>query len=162
MSSGEQKELMSIFMDTFPMRIRDIYVVHQPWYFTMFWNMVRPFMKTKLTKRVHLLGSRMSELYEAVDPAVLPPAFGGTNIDTYDRYLLEVEDRERRTGRIGGFAIPFSVEDPTGAGGAGAAAAAAATATAPAAALRAASAPPAVADDEPTHVIGDLDDKVTL
>lgn len=78
MSSAEQKELMSMFTDTMPLRVRDIWVMHQPWYFTMFWNMVRPFLKKKLTKRVHMLGNNLERMYEAIDPAVLPPDVGGT------------------------------------------------------------------------------------
>lgn len=35
MDSAQQKELMGIFMDKFPLRIRHIYVIHQPWYFSM-------------------------------------------------------------------------------------------------------------------------------
>lgn len=35
MDSAQQKELMGIFMDKFPLRIRHIYILHQPWYFSM-------------------------------------------------------------------------------------------------------------------------------
>jgi hypothetical protein len=34
LSSEQQKEIQSIFMDPFPIRIRKIYIVHQPWYFS--------------------------------------------------------------------------------------------------------------------------------
>jgi hypothetical protein len=41
MSRKEQQEMMSIFTDTFPLRIRDIWVIHQPWYFSVFWGLVK-------------------------------------------------------------------------------------------------------------------------
>lgn len=41
MDSKEQKEMMALATQTFPMRIRAIYLVHQPWYFSLFWAIVR-------------------------------------------------------------------------------------------------------------------------
>jgi hypothetical protein len=38
---AEQKEMMSFATDTIPMRIRDIYLIKQPWYFTLFWKLVK-------------------------------------------------------------------------------------------------------------------------
>ena len=41
MDKKEQQEMMSLATQTFPMRIRGIYLVDQPWYFSFFWAIVR-------------------------------------------------------------------------------------------------------------------------
>jgi len=115
MDSAEQKQMMSLATDTFPMRIRDIYVIHQPWYFTFFWTLVRPFLKAKLVKRLHLLGNKLDELHKIVKPEDLPTDFGGTLNEPLTAFLDNMEKIEKEKGYIGGFAIPLSVDDPTGA-----------------------------------------------
>ena len=105
MSAADQKELMSAGVDTFPMRIRDIYVVKQPAYFSVFWALVKPFLKAKLTKRLHLLGDDLPALHKLVDPAGLPADFGGALPLDLGGFLDELEAREaggigeRRAGR---------------------------------------------------------------
>ena len=104
--------------DTFPMRIRSILLIHQPWYFSMFWAIVRPFLRAKLTKRLQLLGSNLAALHKLVPAAVLPAAFGGTLVDAdepSDWLIAGMRRREHEgSGSIGGWALPLSVEDPTG------------------------------------------------
>jgi hypothetical protein len=114
MDSAEQKEMMAVASDTFPMRIRAILLVHQPWYFTMFWSIVRPFLKAKMTKRLKLLGSDLTALHALVPPASLPAEFGGCAPEPRDWLLQAMRRQERETGSIGGWALPLSVEDPTG------------------------------------------------
>jgi retinaldehyde-binding protein 1 len=114
MSGADQKKMMAAGADTFPMRIRDIYVIHQPWYFSTFWAIVKPFLKEKITKRLHILGKDVSALHKFVDPAGLPSDFGGQRSVDLSAFLDELEKVEKQKWNIGGFAIPFSVEDPTG------------------------------------------------
>lgn len=111
----EQQKLMSAGLDTFPMRIREIYLIHQPSWFSVFWAIVKLFIKAKLAKRLHLLGQNTAALHEVVDPANLPPEFGGTLDEPLTKFLDDMEAQEKATGMIGGFAFPLSVEDPTGA-----------------------------------------------
>lgn len=86
--------------------------------FSMFWALVRPFLKAKLVQRLRLLGSDLAALHAVVPAAVLPPAFGGTLRDEdepADWLLTDMCRREREGGgMIGGWALPLSVEDPTG------------------------------------------------
>jgi len=131
--------------DTVPIRLRDIWVVKQPWYFSAFWAVVKPFMKKKLTKRVHLLGNDLPALHAAIDPANLPPEFGGTGTMGWDEWIDSAVEQEKKTSMLGGFALPLDVNDPTGEVRRAAAATAAAAGTAGAASAPAADAAAAVA-----------------
>jgi hypothetical protein len=113
-SSAEQKEMMELSTQTFPIRVRDIYVIQQPWYFSIFWAIVKPFLSSKLTKRLHLLGNDLETLHKAVAAEGLPQDFGGTLNESQTAFLDMCEAKEKEHGTIGGFAIPFDVEDPTG------------------------------------------------
>jgi hypothetical protein len=115
MNSKDQQEVMAAGTDTFPLRIRDIYVIHQPWYFSIFWAIVKPFLKAKLTKRLHLLGDDVAALHKVVDPKGLPADFGGALPYDLSGFLDAMEKQELARGEIGGFVVPMSLEDPTGA-----------------------------------------------
>jgi len=163
---------MAMGTDTFPLRIRSILLIHQcaAWGkrrglngalatpaapparagpgTSLFWSIVRPFLKAKLTKRLRLLGADLPALHAIVPREVLPPEFGGTLSDSAepaDWLLADMRRRERDRGSIGGWALPLSVEDPTGAVRRAAAAAAVAAAAAPSVA----DVPPAAAATPP-------------
>jgi len=61
-----------------------------------------------------MLGKDVSALHKFVDPSGLPEDFGGKRSIDLSKFLDDLENEEKRTGNIGGFAVPFSVEDPTG------------------------------------------------
>jgi hypothetical protein len=67
-----------------------------------------------MTKRLRLLGKDLAALHALIPPASLPVEFGGCATEPRDWLLQDMRRQERETGSIGGWALPLSVEDPTG------------------------------------------------
>ncbi len=61
---------------------------------TFLWAIVRPFMKRKLTERIHFLGKDWSKLHAIVDPKDLPPAFEGT-LEISHSWFIDSDKRGR-------------------------------------------------------------------
>lgn len=138
-SDPQHAKLLSFGMDTMPIRIRSLLVVHQPAWFSWFWALIKFFFKKKLRDRLVLLGTDLARLHAVVPAASLPPAFGGTLIEAPGAFLDRLEAKVAAAGgMMGGFMLPLQVNDPTGAQRR--AAAAAAGAAQPAAAAPAAAA----------------------
>lgn len=108
------KENLTMAAETFPLRVRHIYITHQPWWLNMFAVVMKPFVKSKLLKRMKLLGNDMSKLHEFIEPDQLPTDFGGTAPEGRLEFWKQLKQKEETTGFIGGFALPLAVHDPTG------------------------------------------------
>jgi len=63
----------------FPIRMRRIIVVNQPWWMRAIWGAVWRLLDPKLRTRVKFLGPDFESLHQMICKDLLPPTLGGTN-----------------------------------------------------------------------------------
>ncbi|XP_067664781.1 retinaldehyde-binding protein 1-like [Haliotis asinina] len=74
---SDLQKMVNMLQGAFPIRFKGVHFLYQPWYFSWTYALVRPFMKTKMTERVHIHGSNLEKFHQVLDPCTLPPDFGG-------------------------------------------------------------------------------------
>ena len=78
-----------------PMRLRDLYACHAPWFVGLMLAMVKPFMKKKLRDRVEIYDKDTANMLDSagLKPEQVPPAFGGTLDLDHSWYVKEMVGR---------------------------------------------------------------------
>jgi hypothetical protein len=67
------------FFQILAIRFKGAYILEPPIYMDWLWFFLKPFMSSKISSRVHLLGDNYSSLSTLVgDISILPKEFGGS------------------------------------------------------------------------------------
>ncbi|KAL1430459.1 hypothetical protein MTO96_014904 [Rhipicephalus appendiculatus] len=81
-------KLLYLMQDCYPIRVKALYVTHNPALFDILFAAAKRFMKPKLLQRVRLLGHDLEKLHSLLPADVIPQEAGGTH-ELYDYDKLE-------------------------------------------------------------------------
>lgn len=89
------RRIFRLLQDCFPLRIKAVYITNSPVLSDILLAIGKPFMKSKLLQRIHLLGDNVEKLRVLVPDDVIPEANGGTHESyDYDETERELHSRE--------------------------------------------------------------------
>jgi retinaldehyde-binding protein 1 len=92
----ELQRLKLGFLKVSPLRLASICILEQPWYVTVMMSVVKPFLSSKLRKRIHSWGSEWHKLFAMHPPEQLPSEFHGTGHVKWDPQLEPKFSRHTR------------------------------------------------------------------
>ncbi|EDS28629.1 conserved hypothetical protein [Culex quinquefasciatus] len=72
------KKTVEVVQEAFPMRFKAFHVLHEPFYFDAILAVLKPFLKDKIRRRIHLHGHNLNSLHKYISKDFLPAEYGGT------------------------------------------------------------------------------------
>ncbi|XP_054930323.1 alpha-tocopherol transfer protein-like isoform X3 [Dermacentor andersoni] len=87
-------KLATITQECCPVRIKAVYIVNHPKIFEVLFAAIKPFLRSKLLRRVHFVGNEASDFWERFPGDLVPTELGGRREDfDYDRQEKFVHSR---------------------------------------------------------------------
>ncbi|XP_002735744.1 alpha-tocopherol transfer protein-like [Saccoglossus kowalevskii] len=85
--------------DCLPLRMKSMNVINESGFFDAIFAMLKPFLKDKIKKRIHVHGDDLSKLHQVVPSSILPSEYGGSHsssiediVSKYGDLILSKED----------------------------------------------------------------------
>lgn len=78
------RRISKVWQDAFPARMKATLLVNEPHFIDLVLVLFTQFMKDKMIKRIHRIGTDWKKLHTFVDPACLPAELGGTSPQKLD------------------------------------------------------------------------------
>lgn len=66
------KRTVEVVQEAFPMRFKAFHVLHEPFYMDAILSVLKPFLKDKIRRRIHLHGNDLNSLYKHIPRDCLP------------------------------------------------------------------------------------------
>ena len=79
------RRVHALFENVLPIRLKSVNLVNQSIFVDILLALVRLAAKTKIQKRISLLGKNYAQLHKIIDPSILPSAYGGTGENDDER-----------------------------------------------------------------------------
>ncbi|XP_070392715.1 alpha-tocopherol transfer protein-like [Dermacentor albipictus] len=104
-------KLLYLMQDCYPIRVKALYVIHNPALFDVLFAAAKRFMKPKLLQRVRLLGHDLVKLHSLLPADVIPKEAGGTHeFYDYDKLEKDLQSKAKFFDEISryGYRMPIS------------------------------------------------------
>jgi hypothetical protein len=73
------KETLRIDQNYYPERLGKFYMINAPWFFTMIWSLIKPWIDPDTASKFQILGSNyLDTLRELIDDSQIPLEYGGS------------------------------------------------------------------------------------
>ncbi|XP_049821830.1 clavesin-2-like [Aethina tumida] len=81
MSPSIAHKVIQIMVTCFPVNLKAVHIVNQPWIFDIVYNIFKPFIDERMKERIFFHGDDMESLHKHIDPKHLPERYGGLHPD---------------------------------------------------------------------------------
>ncbi|KAM7313838.1 alpha-tocopherol transfer protein-like [Ixodes scapularis] len=92
---GLMRRGLDYLQNCLPIRLKAQHIVRESYVFDLLYALLRPFIKKKMTSRIHCHGYNFETLHEQIDPRALPEEFGGQGKPhDFDAFWKRLHDKE--------------------------------------------------------------------
>ncbi|KAF5274939.1 hypothetical protein FQR65_LT04280 [Abscondita terminalis] len=89
------RQIFDIMVTSFPMQIKSVHIVNQPWIFEMIFNLFKPFLNEEMRERIFIHGDNMESLHKEIEPKYLPERYGGVHPDYHTDWMRHCVTTEK-------------------------------------------------------------------